>query len=186
MNQSPRHSTVRPPATVILAAACLAPLGGCLEQTNDLLNVAPLPALAGNDEPGTSSLRTGTPSLSNSSDDPWDRSDWNRVEVLIPAASVRHEPTYTGRPLPPGGKTTAGREVPADSFPTTTTALVVTTDGGIVIGQAVLAPFDAVLDLVASPVRMFLSPPWSVLEEPTATWMLLPEKSTDSPVEFDS
>ena len=164
--------------TLIVSLACLTPLGGCLEQTNDLLDSEPLPALSGDATKETPSLRTGTSSLSASSEDPWNRSEWKRIQIRIPMASVRHEPTYVDRPIAAGGKTTAGRKVRSDAFPTATTALVDETDPGVVILSGLLAPIAAAWDLVESPVRMILTPPWSIQEGPEASWELLPVHAT--------
>ncbi|MAC19830.1 MAG: hypothetical protein CMJ23_09200 [Phycisphaerae bacterium] len=178
MSQRDRPANFPNPTAFIGMLVCLAPLGGCLEQTNDLLDIEPLPALSEGATPETSSLRTGDPSLASSSEDPWDRSDWKRVQIRIPTASVRHEPTYVDRPIAAGSPTTAGRKVPSDDFPTANTALIVETDPGVVIFSGVLAPFAAAWDLVESPIRMILTPPWSVQEGPDASWALLPEPAT--------
>ena len=177
MSQQDRPLNFPHRTALIGTLACLAPLGGCVEQTNDLLDREPLPALSEDATPENSSLRTGNPSLSSSSEDPWNRSDWKRIQVRIPSASVRHEPTYVDRPLAAGSATTAGRKVASDAFPTPSTALIDETDPGVVILSGILAPFAAAWDLVESPVRMIMTPPWSVQAGPDASWALLPENA---------
>ena len=46
MSQRDRPANLQNPTAFIGMLVCLAPLGGCLEQTNDLLDIEPLPALS--------------------------------------------------------------------------------------------------------------------------------------------
>ncbi len=58
---------------------------------------------------------------------------------------------------------------------------MVETDQDEVILAAVSAPFAAALDLVASPIRMILTPPWTQTTGPEGGWVLLPEIRTVEP-----
>ena len=152
---------------------------GCLEQSDDLLEGGPLPALGPGSHDDEPTPRSTGPSLSTSQDSPWSRADWKPTSIVVPMASVRHQPTYVDRPLPSSGNTTAGRTVPPGAFPTAELAPTVAVDQGDVLFSAVLAPFGAVLDLVGAPVRMICSPPCSVMEGPEADWTLLPTIAVD-------
>lgn len=153
-------------------------LGGCLEQSDDLLGTAPLPALA-TPEDSPSSIDSSEPSLGHDGDaNPWSRDHWSPVLVAVPMASTIHQPTYVDRPLSNSGSTTAGRLTSPVAFPTTDSALVVETDAGDVILSGLIAPAAAALDLVVAPVRMILSPPWTELEGPEGGWVLLPRSPT--------
>ena len=156
-------------------------LGGCLEQSDDLLGTAPLPALTASDDT-TPPVDSPKRSLGNADDaDPWSRAHWSPVVVAVPMASTIHEPTYVDRPLTGHGSTTAGRYTSPTAFPTAESALVVETDAGEVILSALIAPAAAALDLVEAPVRMIISPPWTALEGPEGGWVLLPRSRTIAP-----
>ena len=166
-----------PPGFPLLLCLLVFGQSGCLEQSDDLLLGGPLPALAtdAGTQTGTASpeWRSGTPSLAGTKESPWSRQDWASTSIVIPMASVRHQPTYVDPALPGTGTTTAGRTVPPGSFPTAKTALTVEVDRGDVLFSGVLAPFEAALDLVVAPVQMICSPPCAELEGPTADWTLL-------------
>ena len=156
-------------------------LGGCIEQSDDLLGTAPLPALTASDETPLP-VDSLEPSIGHADDaDPWSRADWSPVVVAVPMASTVHQPTYVDRPLPAHGSTTGGRYTSPTAFPTAESALVVETDTGGVILSAVIAPVTAALDLVVAPVRMILCPPWTALEGPEGGWVLLPHSRTMAP-----
>ena len=174
----PRFPSMATSLSRMVAVGCLAGLFGCVEQTDDLLGTAPLPAI---DPSPTSNTWTGssTPSLpSNQDDDPWSRADWTPVRIAVPMASTIHEPTYVAPALSDEGDTTAGRRTDPTAFPTSESALVVDTDQGEVILAGIAAPFVAVIDLVASPVRLILTPPWTRTEGPDGGWVLIPRIQT--------
>ena len=50
-----------------------------------------------------------------------------------------------------------------------------------VILAGLAAPFAAVLDLVESPIRMILTPPWTQSTGPQGGWVLLPRIRTVEP-----
>ena len=154
---------------------------GCVEQSGDLLDTAPLPALSASSDAGTWNGST-QPSLPAADDpDAWSRADWRPVRIEIPMASTIHQPTYVGRALPTDGVTSGGRRVSPRDFPTSESALVIETDCSEVVTGAVLAPFAAALDLVASPVRLILMPPWTESAGPEGDWVLLPGVPTVEP-----
>ena len=176
-----RWRPIASPTIPLVMVAGLAGLTGCLEQTNDLLGTASLPAVdpAITPAPWTDSTE---PSLPNDeAADPWSRAEWTPVRIAVPMASTIHEPTYVDSPLPARGDTTAGRLTSPTDFPTSESALVVDTDQGEVILAALWSPFAAALDLVESPVRMILMPPWTETRGPEGGWVLLPGIPTVEP-----
>lgn len=101
------------------------------------------------------------------------RSHWPRVEFRIPQAAVGTYPNFT---------TTALRNPRHDgNFPTATNAL----DGGSSFGMLLMdVPIDlayTVYDAIALPVRVFITPPWKVLQEPAGDFQLLQDTPTDTP-----
>ena len=166
------------PAMALAMVVSMTGLAGCLEQTDDLLGTAPLPAI---DPTAASTTWTGStePSLRNDqAADPWSRADWTTVQIAVPMGSTIHEPTYVDSALSNRGNTTAGRLTSPTDFPTSESALVVETDQGEVILAGLAAPFAAVLDLVESPIRMILTPPWTQSTGPQGGWVLLPRIRT--------
>ena len=175
----PGLRTCVPPTLLLLVAS----QSGCLEQSGDLLQGGPLPALGPALGPVSGSSadrsRPTDPVPSTGAESPWSRADWSPTPIVVPMASVRHQPTYVDHPLPSSGTTTAGRMVPPGVFPTADLAPTVEVDEGDVLFSAILAPFGAVLDLVGAPVRMVCTPPCSVLEGPEADWALVPTVTID-------
>lgn len=168
------HGWITHPAMMSALAVVVTGLTGCLEQSDDLLGTDPLPAL----DPSEASVTwTGSskPSLRTAQDpDPWSRDDWNHVRITVPMSSTIHEPTYVSHALDDRGDTTAGRLVPPRAFPTSESSLVMDTDRDEVVLNALAAPFVASWDLVVSPIRMILMPPWTRFEGPRGGWVLLP------------
>ena len=144
---------------------------GCVPVTNGLLGGPPLSALSGS-SPENAAPQSWSPSLTGG----FDRSDWTRSEVQIPVAEVQHNPTYVGDPI--GGDQMVGRVDENGAFPTVETAISVEVDGDFVVKSALIAPFIALGDLVASPIRMCIVPPWAIQAGPDAEWSLLPLHSS--------
>lgn len=175
---SDRFSSNPRAITSLAMILSLAGLAGCLEQTDDLLGTAPLPAI---DPTITSNQWTGSsvPSLRSDQDPaPWSRADWAPIQVAVPMASTIHQPTYVDQPLTSKGEHTAGRCTSPSMFPTSESALVVETDRDEVLLAAVTAPFTAALNLIESPIRMILAPPWTASAGPRGGWILLPRVPT--------
>ncbi|MFB0985097.1 MAG: hypothetical protein QMB94_02285 [Phycisphaerales bacterium] len=144
---------------------------GCVPVNNGLLGGPPLSALSGS-SPENAAPQSWSPSLTGD----FDRSDWTHSEVQIPVAEVQHNPTYAGDPI--GGDQMVGRVDENGAFPTVETATSVEVDGSFVIKSALIAPFIALGDLVASPIRMCIVPPWAIQAGPDAEWSLLPLHSS--------
>ena len=144
---------------------------GCVPVTNGLLGGPPLSALSGI-SPENAAPQSWSPSLAGG----FDRSDWTRSEVQIPVAEVQHNPTYVGDPI--GGDQRVGRVDENGAFPTVETAISVEVDGDFVVKSALIAPFIALGDLVAAPIRMCIVPPWAIQAGPDAEWSLRPLHSS--------
>jgi hypothetical protein len=140
---------------------------GCVPVTNALLGGPPLSALS-----GTSTEESPSRSWTTSLNDGFDRSAWTRSEIRVPIAEVQHNPTYVGDPI--GGDQKVGRKGEDGAFPTIATATSVDVDEEFVIKSALIAPFIAIADLVISPIRMCIAPPWSIQASPDDDWQLLP------------
>lgn len=141
------------------AVACL-PFG-CAIQADGPLVEPPLPALS--IETGTASARSIDPSLT----DGFDRSGWPRTIIEVPSGSVAHQPTYVGRPLPPS------------NAPATAEAALAAVDADPDrsagdLRDLVIAPGEAVVDLILAPVRMVRTPPWRTVYGPQNDPGLLP------------
>ena len=146
---------------------------GCVPVTDGLLGGPSLSALS-----GPSSEETASPSWTTSLDDGFDRSALTRSTIRIPIAEVQHNPTYAGDPI--GGDERVGRTGEDGAFPTIETATSVEVDARFVLKSAMIAPFIALGDLVISPVRMCIAPPWSILTSPDDGWHLLPLDAADA------
>ncbi len=146
---------------------------GCVPVTNGLLGGPPLSALSGI-SPENAAPQSWSPSLTGG----FDRSAWTRSTVQIPVAEVQHNPTYAGDPI--GGDQMVGRVDENGAFPTVETATSVEVDERFVIKSALIAPFIALGDLVASPIRMCIVPPWAIQAGPDAEWSLLPLDSSQA------
>jgi hypothetical protein len=167
------HPTHRPSAVPRLAvaapfvAALLAGCTGALNQSDDLLG-APgadpsLPDLAGT-MPGPLPADEG-PSLTHGHD----RSHWTephgnmteKARIVVVERQVEVQPWYVSVVSYDKGTARARGEAP-----TAITALEVHGDGGAQALEGVAAPFWAAFDLLASPVRMVILPPWSLVRVP--------------------
>ncbi|MDG2022053.1 MAG: hypothetical protein P8J59_08900 [Phycisphaerales bacterium] len=157
-----------PTAMLILLPAVTA---GCVPVTDGLLGGPPLSALS-----SSSPEASANPSWTTSLDGGFDRSAWTRSEIRVPVAEVQHNPTYVGDPI--GGDQRVGRCGEDGSFPTIETATGIEVDDAFVIKSALIAPFIAIGDLVISPIRMCIAPPWSIQSGPDDEWRLLPTATT--------
>ena len=157
------------PVVVILplltfSSAC-SPTAG---DRNGLLEGVLLPAL--DDPEAVGSLPENGPSL-----DGFDRTDWPRVTVRIPAASVEAHPTWATPITPPALGSAA-----VSAFPSPLTALDIESNSGEELANAALTPTMTAIDIAISPVRMIMQPPWTVSPEPTGGFALLPAAETPS------
>ncbi|RPG17596.1 MAG: hypothetical protein CBB69_007080 [Phycisphaera sp. TMED9] len=168
----PTSFRLRPDAAIIMILLP-ALTAGCVPVTDGLLGGPPLSALSASlPEEATN------PSWDTSLDAGFDRSAWTRSEIRVPVAEVQHNPTYVGDPI--GGDQRVGRCGEDGAFPTIETAIRIEVDDEFVIDSALIAPFIAVGDLVISPIRMCITPPWSVQSGPDDEWRLLPTTTTGS------
>ena len=150
---------------LVLACGCSAPEN----ESNGLFLSGSLQPPAMRDTVAEVELPQDESSLSHG----MDRSHWPRVEFRIPQAAVGVYPNFT---------TTALRNPRHDgNFPTTTSAF----DGGSSVGTLLLdVPVDlgfVFYDAIALPVRVFITPPWNVLQEPAGDFQLLQGTPTDTP-----
>jgi len=149
-------------ATILLAAGCSMKVN---ENTGLFLpHAQQLPAFRA--ESGQAALPEDAPSLTNGID----RSHFKAIVVEIPQAAVGVHPNYTSTPL-------NGR-ADATDFPTPDDALAQGNGPGEALGEIPLDFGYLVFDAVALPLRLFMSPPWSVQEAPTASFQLLGTRTT--------
>lgn len=123
-------------------------------------------------------MRASEPDLTLPNDQPsltqgFNRSHWTRTNIRLPQAAVGVHPNYTISAL---------RNPRHDgAFPTSQTAL----DGGLNPGMqllnGIIDPGIVIFDVVALPVNIFITPPWSVQEEPAGNFRLLPETPMSTP-----
>ena len=145
---------------------------GCMTKANQsnglfLPEARQLPALRSVQAPRA--LPSDQPSLTQGAQ----RSQFQRVVVEIPQAAVGFHPNYTTSAL---RNRQNGR-----AFPTANEAL----DDGNGPGMVMLdVPLDLgylIFDAVALPVRLVMTPPWSVQRAPTDSFELLPTTRTNAP-----
>ena len=158
-------------AAILCLAAIPAGCSSTAHDRNGLLGGVTLPAL--DDPTAVGVLPENGPSLNG-----FDRTNWPRIVVRIPAASVDAHPTWATPIAPPG----LGEESAA--FPTPQSALAIEVDLGDELANAAVAPLMTAVDIAISPVRMIMQPPWTVRPEPTGGFDLLPPADiapTDAP-----
>ena len=144
---------------ISIAVACAS--AGCAIQADGPLVSPPLPALSVGTE--VRPERSSEPSLTEG----FDRGAWPTTVIEVPTASVAHQPTYVTNP------------VTAFEAPNTPEAALATVDASSDdvtkdVADLVIAPAEAVIDLVVAPVRMILTPPWATVYGPDADPGMLP------------
>lgn len=154
-------------ATLIWSSTVVACLSaGCAVQSEGPLISPPLSALSAETE--VRPTRSSEPSLTEG----FDRRDWPTTVIEVPSASVAHQPTYVTNP------------VTASEAPRTPEAALATADASSDdvtghVAELVIAPTEAVIDLVIAPVRMVLTPPWATVYGPDADPGMLPRSDRD-------
>lgn len=151
-------------------------LGGCTGALNraDGLIGCEVPDLAGR-MPGPIPANE-SPSLQG-----LDRSGWAKTVVRVERRQTEAQPFYTTERH---YDHSTGRDT--GEWPNPTSSLEVSGDRGAAALEGVAAPFNAAWDLIAMPVRMFISPPWSTIRVPQQPPSLSPSvggqpASTESP-----
>lgn len=140
----------------LLALGAAAGLGGCTGALNraDGLIGCDVPDLAGR-MPGA------LPADETASLQGLDRSGWTKTVVRVERRQTEAQPFYTTERH---YDHSTARE--RGEWPNPTSALEVSGDSGAAALEGVAAPFNAAWDLVAMPVRMFITPPWSTVRVP--------------------
>ena len=130
-------------------------LGGCeLNQSNQLYGEQQLPDLSGQ---MPAAVPTGEPGGFVRVD----HSTWETTTIVVAQRQVEVNPNYST--MFAIDHTTARQR---GEMATAVTALEDGGDNGNLALEGVVAPFMAALDLVASPVRMFIHAPWSTVRAP--------------------
>ena len=158
--------------TLSCTTALLVLVGGCSAPENESNGLF----LSGSLEPPAmrdTVSEVALPQDESSLDHGMNRSHWPRVELRVPQAAVGVYPNFT---------TTALRNPRHNgNFPTANNAF----DGGSSFGTLLLdVPVDlgfVFYDAVALPVRVFITPPWKVIQEPAGDFQLLQDTPTDTP-----
>lgn len=156
-----------------LAATLVGCGGGSLElnRRDDLLASEPLPDLEATPTPTATVARDDSPSLDRGS---LDRSAWDPTVVTVATGQVEYQPTYTTPWLTDRSTARARGEMPAPS-----NVLEGPGDPGSLAGEGVIQPFQPAASLVAAPVMIFLSPPWSTVRGPAALVLVSPAPRPD-------
>lgn len=162
----------------MIGAAAALVAGGCtgsLNQQNGLIGVSGggLPDLAGARAAVASGAAAGdgagagaSAAAGDAAGSPLtglDRRAWPVVVVEVPAGQVEHQPVYF-EPIVLANGTARTK----DDAPTAATVLQGPSDGGSLLAEAAAAPFIFAGELVISPVRMILQPPWTTIRAPAS------------------
>jgi hypothetical protein len=153
---------------LILGAAMLALLGGCVAQQNDRLTIGrsvrleafyppePTPA-----EEGAAVLAAQTPTLVRV----W-RDNWERTTILSPVDGTAHQPTYAKKLHLTDSSARQRRE-----YPTESTALQLT-EGSEQDQQqeAISNALYAAADVILLIPRMVIDPPWAIRWSPDVAY----------------
>ncbi len=113
------------------------------------------------------------PSLSNGAD----RQHWDKTTIVIARRQVEVQPW--GVSDVQYDKSTARER---GDFPTSATVLEGPGDAGMAAWEATAAPFWAATDLLMSPIRVFIAPPWATVRVPQHPPSLLPEIRNSEPI----
>lgn len=177
--QSPHQPSalLRPLAlgTTLLVASLLSGCTGSLNASDSLLG-SDLPDLCAPAAVPAAASDGSAPSLNGS----LDRSHWATTSVRIERRQVEVQPHYASVVRYGRGNATTPSTTPARNaglWPTPSTALETSTDGGTLALEGLAAPFHAAFDLVAMPVRMILQPPASTVRSPSNPPCLSPSVS---------
>lgn len=147
-------------------ASVLAVLGGCLNDSDTLVDAGPDPT-PDLDPP------TEVPPPTRSRDvsvQGLDRRNWQVVQIDAPRGQVQHQPTYAEPLVLNGGPARNG-----ETFPTVSDSMQLGAPLGAAAEEGALeAGWPAVL-LVVSPARMVLGmPPWLTMQGPKQASGMLP------------
>lgn len=163
-----RPGTVGGVVVLLMGAIQIAGCTGALNRENGLIGVPDggCPDLHGPVATGAADAAdaTGAGAVGSAERIPLtglDRRAWPVIVVEAPAGQVEHQPTYF-ESLPLATGTARGR----GDAPTTSTVLEGASDGGSLLAEAAAAPFVFAGELIISPVRMIVQPPWSTLRSP--------------------
>ncbi|MFO0829927.1 MAG: hypothetical protein U0572_17430 [Phycisphaerales bacterium] len=102
-----------------------------------------------------------------------DRATWDKTVIVVETRQVEAQPTYVTAPT--YDKTTARQR---GDYPTVATVFEEHGDGGMMAIESVAAPFWSAWDLVVSPVRMCMRPPWATNRVPNNPPSLTPPAPT--------
>ena len=150
---------------VAVASGCTVPENAC----NGLFlpKSAQLPAVR--EETNSTTLPMDDPSLTQGTD----RSHWQSVTIMIPQAAVGVHPNFT---------TTALRNPRHDgNVASIDNALDEKSDAATRILDVPIDLGFVIYDALAAPVRVFITPPWTVIQEPAEDFQLLGDTSTGAP-----
>lgn len=154
-----------------LAAASLVLLAGCggsleLNRRDDLLASGPLPDLEATPAATTPIARDDDPSLDR---DSLDRSAWEPTVVTVATGQVERQPTYT-TPWRTDRSTARAR----GEMPDASNVLEGPGDPASLAGEGAIETFQPAASLVAAPIMIFLTPPWSTVRGPSALVLVPP------------
>lgn len=156
----------------------LAPLvAGCdggslrLNRRDDLLASEPLPDLEATPTPAAPVARDDAPSLDRAS---LDRSGWDATVVTVATGQVEFQPTYT-TPWRTDDSTARAR----GEMPDASNVLEGAGDPASLATEGLVQPFQPAASLVAAPVMIFLTPPWSTVRGPSGLVLVRPGPKAD-------
>lgn len=164
-------------AAACSAAALAATIAGCgggsleLNRRDDLLASESLPDLDATPPASEAVARDDSPSLGR---DSLDRSDWEATVITVATGQVEYQPTYT-TPWRTDRSTARAR----GDMPDASNVLEGPGDPGSLAAEGLIQPFQPAASLVASPVMIFLLPPWSTVRGPTGLVLVSPAPRTD-------
>ena len=156
MTSEPRVKSL---ASLLAVTGCAGIMTSCsppLNGTDGLLGENPLPAVS-SDAVGTERA-VSTQALGEVV--PFDRSTWSTHTIVIDPSQVQHHPSYGS------SQTFWNTSHSVDGQPTIATVFKTGNARSDELMNGLLAPLGAGIDLVLLPIRMIVTPPWSIMTSP--------------------
>jgi len=162
-------NAARAAVAALLLTGCASSLE--LNRRDDLLGSEPLPDLAATPPAALATARDDEPSLRR---DTLDRSSWETTTVTVATGQVERQSGYVSPWRTDGSTARARGEAPSEA-----TVLEAAGEPGSLAFEGLVQPLQPATDLVVSPARVVMQPPWTVVRGPDGLVYVRPAPAFD-------